>query len=74
VINTEKVVMQFHQLDKSGQAFRYSKDKDGKRYLDEVPEFVSLDQLQDVMGRVHNFLHGCELVTDAAFDALQDGM
>jgi hypothetical protein len=66
--NTERVILDFHQFDKSGQAFRYPKDKKGKPMLKNLPEYVGLCEMRDVMGRVHTFLDGCEMCMDAALD------
>ena len=54
----ESVIMEFHRLDKSGQAFRYGTDKRGHKHLDGIPEFVSLAQARSTMEAVSNFLDG----------------
>lgn len=52
----EKVILEFHRLDKSGQAFRYPTDKSGKPHLATAPQCVSLQNLKKVMDAVDRYL------------------
>jgi hypothetical protein len=70
--NTERIVMQFHDMDRSGQAFRYTTDRDGKPFLEKLPENVGLMHLRDVMAKVHRLLNGCEMCMGAAIDAADE--
>lgn len=64
----ERIVQEFHQIDKCGQNFRYSKDLKGHSSLERFPESVQLKHLQDVFGAIFNFLDGCETGLDHAMD------
>jgi hypothetical protein len=71
---TERVVLDFHQHDKSGTAFRYARHKKTKQpLLKNPPDWIGLTQTRDVMARVHTFLDGCESWVNAAFDAMNSG-
>lgn len=58
----ERGISQFHQLDRSGQAFRYPTGKDGSPSIGngKTPlELVDLEQLANVAGGLCAFLDGC---------------
>jgi hypothetical protein len=55
-----RIIQEFHNIDKSGQNLRYSKDLSGHSSLEKLPESVELTHLQDVFNAIFNFLHGCE--------------
>lgn len=55
----EKIILEFHQLDKSGQAFRYPTDKFGKPHLATAQKCVSLQNLKKTMEAVDLFLDAC---------------
>ena len=57
---TERIVQELHNIDKSGQSLRYSKDLTGKGILERLPDSVQLTHLQDVFQAIFNFLDGCE--------------
>jgi hypothetical protein len=61
----ESVVMEFHRMDTSGQAFRYAADSTGRKHLEAMPEFVSLMRLRNTMDGVANFLGGAVDGVDA---------
>ncbi len=52
----EKVILDFHELDKCGQEFRYPHAKDGKRLLSNAPAAVNLEHLKEVVNGVYHFL------------------
>jgi len=53
---TESLIHQFHQLDKNGQNFRYSRTKTGERTLKNAPKSVDLANLRDTFDGLYNFL------------------
>lgn len=58
----ERIISQFHQLDKTGQAFRYPTGKDGSPPVGtgQTPlELVDLEQLAEVAVGLCSFLDGC---------------
>ncbi len=59
----EQVILEFHKLDPSGQAFRYSQDKKGSTYLKDGPQCVDLNNLKTVVDGVSQFL-------DAAYSGI----
>lgn len=61
----EQVILEFHKLDRSGQAFRYALDKHGRPHLTGAPQLVDLNNLRSVVDRVSRFL-------DAAYAGLED--
>lgn len=55
----EQVIKEFHDLDKSALAFRYSHDKDGA--LISLPNgLIDLDNIRHVMESVSNFFDGVD--------------
>jgi len=64
----ERIVQEFHQIDKSGQILRYSKDQAGNSTLEKLPKSVQLTHLQEVFEAVFNLLDGCEAGLDHAMD------
>lgn len=61
----EQVILEFHNLDPSGQAFRYARDKHGGPYLADVPERVGLANLKSVVDAVSAFLDASYAGIDA---------
>jgi hypothetical protein len=57
--NAEKVILQFHKLDSSGQAFRYAEDVEGKPHLENAPKLVDLVNLKRVSNNLFSFLDSC---------------
>lgn len=55
----EKIVEEFHVLDKSGTAFRYSTDKNGVA-IKLPPDLIDLQNLRDVMKAVDNYFSGVD--------------
>ncbi len=60
----EDIIAKFHEIDKSGQILRYSKDQSGKSTLGMLPDSVELTHLQDVFEAIFNFLDGCQTGLD----------
>lgn len=52
----EQVILEFHKLDPSGQAFRYARDRNGGLHLASGPERVDLSNLKSVVDEVSRFL------------------
>jgi hypothetical protein len=53
----ERVILDFHDLDKCGQAFRYPHDKTGGKLLSSAPPAVNLGHLKEVVDGVYHFLN-----------------
>ena len=56
LIAAGSIIQQFHELDKTGQSFRYCKTRTGKSTLDDAPEIVDLANLRDRFDGLYNFL------------------
>ncbi len=69
LLAVEQIILQFHQLDKSGQAFRYSRTKDGHPHLEDAPTRIDLSELRRVAGKAFSFLDGCCMAFDDELDA-----
>lgn len=69
----EKIILEFHQADKSGQRLRYSKDKRGKSHVDKLPVRVDLVVLKRTMDGLFHFLGGCSMGLDEAKNWVNDG-
>jgi hypothetical protein len=54
----ERIVLEFHRLDPSSFAFRYSTDKKGKPIP--LPPVIDLQNIRDVMEGVENFFQGVD--------------
>jgi len=65
---TGRIVQEFHNIDKSGQSLRYSKDLSGRSTLDKLPKSVQLTHVRDVFEAVFNFFDGCEAGLDHAIE------
>lgn len=68
----EKIILEFHQADKSGQRLRYSKDKQGKPHTGTLPYRVDLVVLKQTMERLFHFLGGCSAGLDEAKNWVND--
>lgn len=71
LLAVEQVVLQFHDIDESGQEFRYARAKDGRPHLSNAPRHIHLVNMKDVMDEVYHFLQGCSDGVTAAIDAQQ---
>ena len=60
IVATEKIILEFHKIDPSGQVFRYAYDKrDRSRcHINTIPKRVDLANLREVADGVIIFL-GC---------------
>lgn len=66
---SERIILNFHNLDPSGQGFRYAYDKDHQhRHVDNIPKCIDLANLKQVVDGVLNFLGGAS----SRFDALDE--
>lgn len=61
----ERVILEFHKLDPTGQAFRYARDKAGGRHLQDAPSRVDLRNLKAIVDAVSRFLDACYAGIDA---------
>ena len=68
LIAAENIILQFHHLDESGQSFRYSRDKQSKSNLKEIPTHVDLAELKEVSGGLLSFLDACSMGLGEAKD------
>ena len=50
-----KFIRQFHEKDKTGQSFRYSKTTSGKNSFDSTP-YYELEELKNVMEKINRML------------------
>lgn len=64
----ERIIQELHNIDKSGQALRYSKNMSGKSNLEDFPDSVQLIHLQEVFQALFNLLEGCEAGFEHAFE------
>lgn len=74
--DAERIILQFHELDKSGQAFRYPKSKDGRPSFEGVtnlPRIVDLVKLKEVAVGLCSFLDACISGFDDAFSNMPEG-
>jgi len=55
----ERMIIEFHQADESGQRLRYSQDKDGKSHADTLPSPIDLARLRESMRGLFTFFDGC---------------
>ncbi|MCC6662055.1 MAG: hypothetical protein IT437_14355 [Phycisphaerales bacterium] len=61
----ERVILEFHRLDPSGQAFRYCRDKHGSPLLVSAPSRVDLRALASTVDAVSRFLDAAYAGIDA---------
>jgi|GEM_PF-783564 hypothetical protein len=61
---TERVILSFHNIDKTGQHLRYSRDKKGNKTSSSLPDSVELTNLKDTFEGVFNLLDGREMEFD----------
>ena len=66
----EQIIKDFHDLDKSALAFRYSRDKNGA--LIALPDrTIDLENIRDVMDSVSHFFDGSDGQLDANSSAVE---
>lgn len=68
----ERIVLQFHHLDRSGQETRYATTTDGAPHLTKAPAEVDFVNLREVVGRLCRFLKVCSYGLDGAVAAQDD--
>ena len=66
------LVQQFHELDKTGQSFRYCKTRTGKSTLDNAPDIVDLVNLRDKFDGLYNFLTATQAGMGEALSSMED--
>ena len=59
LVNAERILLKFHAIDDSGQAFRYSKDIKGNQHLEKAPKRIDLINLKKVSNNLFSFLDSC---------------
>lgn len=62
----EQMILEFHRLDPTGQAFRYARDKHGQQHLAGAPQHIDLGGLHAAVDSVSVFL-------DAAYAGIEHG-
>lgn len=67
--DTGRIIEQFHALDKTGQAFRYSTDTKGRPHLKKAPRMVDLANLRNVVACLAAFFDGVDGALGALYDA-----
>lgn len=68
----ERIIQEFHRIDKTGQNLRYSKDLAGKSTLSILPESAELKHIQNISDALFNFFEGCEAGLEEAIDCWND--
>lgn len=58
--NVERIIQEFHNADRSGQNFRYSQSKDGKRTSEGFPVSVNLSELKRTCEGLFGFFGACD--------------
>ena len=71
----EAVINEFHQADRTGQAFRYQTDKDGSLHRHpDLPEHISITNLKQTMDAAYTFLNACYDGLFESYDAMRSNM
>lgn len=70
----ERIILDFHGIDKTGQCLRYSEDKSGNKTVNQMPSSVQLLHLKDVFEAIYNFFDGCETGLNEGLDAMGEMM
>ncbi len=56
----EAIINEFHQADRTGQAFRYQTDRDGRLYRHtDLPKHIDIAVLKQTMDAAYTFLDAC---------------
>jgi len=58
--NVERLIQEFHNLDPTGQNFRYSKDIKGRLTTEKLPQSVNLSELKKTCNVLFSFFECCE--------------
>ena len=72
LLAAEKVILDFHKIDRSGQELRYARSKEQKPHLEQAPRIIDLVQMKDVMETVLGFLDSCLVGMDVALEQIAD--
>jgi hypothetical protein len=56
----ERIVLDFHKIDQTGQGLRYSRDMSGAKTAKHMPSAVQLLNLRDISEKLYNFFDACE--------------
>lgn len=56
---TEHVILEFDNIDKSSQEFRYARNKNGQPHLTNAPDLIDLVYLGKIMDGIFRFLDAC---------------
>jgi hypothetical protein len=59
LINAERIILKFHEIDNSGQTFRYTKDVEGKPHFENAPKLIGFQNLKKVSNNILTFLESC---------------
>lgn len=70
----ERIIQEFHKIDKTGQNLRYSTTTSGNPTVSSLPEAVDLIHLKDIFEAIYNFLDGCETGLYEALQVHQDSL
>ncbi len=70
----EKILLQFHSIDKSGQSFRYLKNKKDEPLIQELPKSVNLQRLKNTMEALFNFFDSCDDYLEFAIECRDDNL
>lgn len=68
----DAVIDEFAVIDNDGQAFRYHSRKDGSRPVEQLPDEISLENLQKYANEFFEFLDGCHMGITAGLDAQKE--
>ena len=69
--DTAKFIRQFHEKDKTGQSFRYSKTTSGKNSFDSTP-YYELEELKNVMEKINTMLWAMDSHTEYYINMAND--
>jgi hypothetical protein len=58
--NVERIIQEFHNLDSSGQQFRYAKDRSGNPTTERLPANIDLSELKRVCNNLFSFFEACD--------------
>jgi len=59
--NVEFLLSDFHKVDKSGQALRYSTLKNGNDVKENYPKIIRLELIKKAFDEMYNLLEGCSI-------------
>lgn len=59
--SAERMILELHSVDASGQTFKYRKDRKGEKTIERLPTAVQLTDLKDSIHKVYNMLDSCIL-------------